>query len=246
MNTPKKNKPAKKEENPLIDRLMTKSATKRKVFENTAEVFQRLKVMAAIYAEKYNPEAQKINPDITVEYSDKGEYDAHLKVAGDLLMFTMHSNVFEFPRDHVIMKSSYVREDPLRSYCGIIYIYNFLADSFRYNRLNDIGYLVARILVNKEFHFIVEGKRQMEFLNNTFNGKELDEEALQKIMETAVIYCLDFDLLCTPYDTIKEVTVAEMMEYSQNMNVKTGKRLGFRFQADPDEKLFHRGDPTTH
>jgi hypothetical protein len=53
-----------------------------------------------------------------------------------------------------------------------------------------------------------------------------------------VNYCLDFDLLATPYDDVKEVTVAEMMEYSQNMSLPTGKRLGFRFQADPDEKLF--------
>ncbi len=225
-------------ENPLIERLRTKSATKRLVFEHTAQVFEQLKVLLSNYADKYNPEAQKIHKDITIAYNDKGEYEAQLKVAGDMLLFTMHSNVFEFPRDHVIMKSSYVRLDPMRSYCGVIYIYNFLADSFRYNRINDIGYLVARIFVNKEFHFIVEGKRQMEFLNHTFNGKKLDDKVLEKILETAVNYCLDFDLLLTPYDDIKEVTVAEMMEYSQNMNLRTGKRLGFRFQADPDEKLF--------
>ena len=230
--------PKREEEDPLLQRLMTKSLTKRKVFENTYQIFNQLKGVLSEYAEKYNEEAQKIHKDITIEYNDKGEYEAQLKVAGDLLLFTMHSNVFEFPRDHVIMKSSYVKLDPMRSYCGVIYIYNFLADSFRYNRLNDIGYLVARIFINKEFHFIVEGKRQMEFLNRTFNGKRFDDKVMRQILETAVNYCLDFDLLLTPYDDIKEVTVAEMMEYSQNMNVRTGKRLGFRFQADPDEKLY--------
>ncbi len=227
----------KKEENPLLDRLKTKAATKRIVFDNTFNVFSRLKEILHEYAEVNDPLARAINKDITVEYSDKGEYEAQLKVAGDMLLFTMHSNVFEFPKDHVIMRSSYVKLDPMRSYCGVIYIYNFLYDSFRYNRYNDIGYLVARIFINKEFHFIVEGKRQMEFLNNTFNGKKLDDAALKKILETAVTYSLDFDLLLTPYDDIKEVTVAEMMEYMQNMNLRTGKRLGFRFQADPEEKL---------
>jgi hypothetical protein len=227
----------KKEDGAILERLKTKSATKRQVFDNTKDAFNTLKLIAHDFANKHNPEAQKINKDITVEFADRGEFEAQLKVAGDILLFTMHSNVFEFPRDHMIMKSSYVRLDPLRSYCGVIYIYNFLADSFRYNRINDIGYLVARIFVNKEFHFIVEGKRQMEFLNNSFNGKKLDKAALERIIETAIIYCLDFDLLLTPYDDIKEVTVAEMIEYSQNMNVRTGKRLGFKFQADPEEKL---------
>ena len=227
----------KKNDDSLESRLQGRVTTKRNVYDNTVLIFNQLKEILENYANVNNPIAQEIHKDITIEYSDKGEFEAHLKVAGDLLLFTMHSNVFEFPKDHVIMRSSYVKMDPLRSYCGVIYIYNFLNDSFRYSRYNDIGYLVARIFVNKEFHFIVEGKRQMEFLSNTFTGKKLDETKLKKILDTAVNYCLDFDLLLTPYDDIKEVTVAEMMEYSQNMNVRTGKRLGFRFQADPEETL---------
>jgi hypothetical protein len=228
---------SKKDDNSLVSRLKGRVTTKRLVYDNTVEIFNRLKTILWEYSQLNNPIAQEIQKDITIEYTDRGEFEAQLKVAGDLLLFTMHSNVFEFPKDHVIMRSSYVKLDPMRSYCGVIYIYNFLNDSFRYSRLNDIGYLVARIFVNKEFHFIVEGKRQMEFLSNTFAGKKLDDTKLKKILDTAVNYCLDFDLLLTPYDSIKEVTVAEMMEYSQNMNVRTGKRLGFRFQTDPEETL---------
>lgn len=228
------------EENPLVRRLKSKSLTKRLVYEHTAEAFSQLKAIASAYAEQYNPKAKQIHKDITIEYFDKGEFEAQLKVAGDLLLFTMHTNVFEFPRDHMIMKSSAIREDPLRSYCGVIFIHNFLADSFRFNRLNDVGYLVARIFINKDYNFIVEGKRQMEFLNQTFEERKFDEVAMLKILETSVNYCLDFDLLLPPYDDIKEVSVADMMEYSQSMNVRTGKRLGFRFTADPDETLFSR------
>jgi hypothetical protein len=28
-----------------------------------------------------------------------------------------------------------------------------------------------------------------------------------------------------------------MQEYTSNVNLRTGKRLGFRFQADPDETM---------
>ena len=57
-------------------------------------------------------------------------------------------------------------------------------------------------------------------------------KSLRKILELAVNYCIDFDLLTPPYDTMKEVTVEAMTENTINMNMRTGKRLGFMFQAD--------------
>ena len=45
------------------------------------------------------------------------------------------------------MNTSYVKEDKNRSYCGVIHLYNFLADSFKYNRLNDVGYLIGRVFI---------------------------------------------------------------------------------------------------
>jgi len=180
---------------------------------------------------------RKYNKDIKIEFIDSGKFEGRLQIAGDVLLFVMHTNIFEFPKEHPIMKSSYMKENNLRSFCGIIYVYNFLADTFKYNRTNDLGYLIARIFVNKDFHFIVEGKRQMEFLCNSFGNQVIDNLALKKILETAVEYCLDFDLLLPPYDNVKEVNFGDMQEYSSNMSLKTGKRLGFRFQADPEETL---------
>lgn len=222
----------------IMDLFKNKSAVKYEVYHNTMKVFSELKKVSREFAlDSRKQLAQADLKHITVEYRDKGDFECDLKFAGDILLMVMHTNVFEFPRDHVMMKSSYVKEDISRSYCGIIYLYNFLWDSFKYNRTNDIGYLVGRIFVNKEFHFLVEGKRQMEFLNNTFGNQVLDKAALRKILETAIKYCVEFDLLLTPYDEIKETTLEQMQEYSSHMRMVTGKRLGFRFQADPDERL---------
>ncbi|MEI6766261.1 MAG: hypothetical protein WCM76_11510 [Bacteroidota bacterium] len=223
--------------NEVIERLKSKSAVKLQIFDNTRKVFNDLKEVAKEFAMETNREISKTHPKITVDFRDKGEFEADLKVAADMLVFMMHTNIFEFPIDHTIMKSSYVKKDVMRSYCGIIYVYNFLADSFKYNRQNDVGYLVARIFVNKEFRFIVEGKRQVEFLNNSFTEQIIDKNIIRKILETSVIYCVDFDLLLPPYDAVKEVSVSEMQEYTSNVNLRTGKRLGFRFQADPDETM---------
>ena len=60
-----------------------------------------------------------------VEYSSDGDFEAKLKFSGDTLLFHMHSNVFDFNAAHPIHKTKYIKEDKLRSFCGVINIYNF-------------------------------------------------------------------------------------------------------------------------
>ena len=163
---------------------------------------------------------------------DFGEFSFQLKFGSDILIFFMHSNIFETPRDHLIMKSSYIREDKSRSYCGIIHIFNFLADSFKYSRSSDVGYCIARIFVNREKHYFTEGKKEIGLLYNNFQTSVLDRHAIRRIINSAIDYTLNFDLLTPPYENIKEVTVSEIQTTLDAMSIKTGKRLGFRFQAD--------------
>jgi hypothetical protein len=120
----------------------------------------------------------------------------------------------------------------MKSYCGVINIYNFLADSFKYQRVNDLGYLIARLFVNHEQHFFVEGKRQLGFLYNDFANAVITPEKLQDIVETTIAYCLDFDLFTPPFDEVKVISLGQLEDESSMMSLKTGKRLGFRFQAD--------------
>jgi hypothetical protein len=114
----------------------------------------------------------------------------------------------------------------------MISIYNFLADSFKYDRSNDIGYLIGRIFVNKDLSYFIEGKREIGLLYNHFGKEVLNEETARKIVESAIQYTINFDLLTPPYDSRKEVTVEEMKSLMSSLALRTGKRLGFRFQAD--------------
>ena len=74
----------------------------------------------------------------------------------------MHTNTFSFDKSHQIWNSSYVKEDEYKAYCGVINVYNFLSDSFKYNRANDLGYMIGRLFINKEKHFftrrVIRGK----------------------------------------------------------------------------------------
>ena len=117
----------------------------------------------------------------------------------------------------------------------MVNIYNFLSDSFKFDRERDLGYLVARLFLNKDGHFFLQGKRQLGFLYNDLPNDVLDRSRLVEVTRSVVLYVLDFDLLAPPYDQVNQVTVEEMKQLNANSLLSTGKRLGFRFQADSED-----------
>jgi len=217
----------------LLEALVIKSNVKQKVYENTRQTFLILKKVLKQLEENY---CSKIKNDVSASslpvFKERGPFEAEFKIAGDLLIFSMHSNVFEFDDKHPVWKTEYIKDDPLRSYCGTINIYNFLADSFKYNRVNDLGYLVARIFVNKENHFFVEGKRQAEVVVKDFAMDTISPGVIRQIVETAIQYCIEFDLLVPLYDQVKLATVDQMNQKMSFSKMITGKRLGFGFNSD--------------
>ncbi len=217
----------------LIGKLSDKSALTQTVFDNTLHVFGRLKeLLHELSSELDDALEQRGHEDVRIEYRDRGKFEAQLHVAEDILIFSMHSNIFEFNREHIIWQNSYVAQDKANSYCGIINIYNFLADSFKYNRSADEGYLIGRIFVNRQMQYFVEGKRQISMRHNNFGTQTIDREALQNIVEAAIDYAVDFDLLVPQYDTVKVVTVDQLNTKIENSKLQTGKRLGYKFNSD--------------
>lgn len=216
----------------FYDKLLKKSSLKSIVYQNTLDAFNDLKHVAQSIREELHTKLMHDNTPINVDFHDKGDFEAEMRFAGDTLLFTMHSNVFEFPRAHDVMRTPYILEDKERSYSGVIHVYNFLTDSLKFNRTNDLGYLVARVFINKDRHFLVEGKHQTGFYFNQFMYEPISTASLRKIIESAMAYCVDFDLLSPPYNLVQEISVSQCYENSQEMKVSTGKRLGFKFQAD--------------
>jgi hypothetical protein len=218
----------------IIDVLKEKACLKQSVFRKTIDVFGEFKKEAQQLAEELKDEMCKVDDQVVLEFTEKGDYEFHIKFGGDILVFYMHTNVFEFPKSHQIWNNSYLKDSPLNSYCGMINVYNFLADSFKYNRVNDTGYLVARCFINNEKHFFIEGKRQLGFLYNNFASETIDNKKIRSILESTILYSMDFDLLTPPYDTMKELSVMDIFEVTNAVKIKTAKRLGFKFQADSD------------
>ena len=217
----------------IIDGLNIKSQLKNKVFMQTLEVFNLLKEILHEMSNDVNEMlVDEDNRRVRFEYRDRGKFEAELKFADDILLFSMHTDVFQFDRDHPIWKNEHVKRDPFSSYFGIISVYNFLTDSFKYNRKDDLGYLIARIFINKDKSFFTEGKRQENKKIARFGEWPIDKAAVVSIVETAIIYTLNFDLLAPPYEVVAIASVEQMNAKIDSSKMQTGKRLGFAFKSD--------------
>ncbi len=227
----------KKDTEDLFKLVTEKSSLKNEVYNNTLNAFNHIKDVIENISNQYQEYQNDNIKELPTKFEVRpvGKFELDLKFGGDILLFLMHTNVFEFPRQHEVMRTSYVKEDNSRSYCGVINIYNFIADSFKYNRVNDVGYLIGRIFVNKENHYFIEGKRELGFLYNNFGKHELTKESLETIIRAAIKYTVNFDLLTPNYDLVKYVAVNDMKSTLDSISLKTGKRLGYKFQADEDE-----------
>ncbi|MDE5704029.1 MAG: hypothetical protein K2H70_04315 [Bacteroidales bacterium] len=223
----------------LYEYIERKGQLHRQAGAHTRRAFDALKAHAKLCVQQMQAwqaaEVPVPAERVPLAYEDRGAWEFYLRFADDLLVFTMHTNIFEFSRQHEVMKLPYVKEDKDRSHCGVIFIYNFLADSVNYHRLNDTGYLIGRVFINKDNHYFIEGKRELGLLYSQFNTAVFDEKAGQDLLRAAMEYTAHFDLLTPPYDEIKEMTVLDLEEDAATKplhSMKTAKRLGFRFQAD--------------
>jgi hypothetical protein len=216
----------------IVKTLKDKSVTKQIIYRQSKEVFKIFKENLRELNDELTKEVNDGDIKLNFSYSEKSEYEASLSFAGDTLIFHLHTNIFSFEKSHYIYNTPYVKQDEDRAYCSVINVYNFLTDSFKYNRENDMGYLIARIFVNKELHFFVEGKRQLGFLYNDFGTSVIDKASARAVLESAVLYAIDFDLLVPNYEQVKQVTISEIYNNSEVLQQTTGKRMGFMFSAD--------------
>ena len=217
----------------ILEEVVRKSNLKQKVFDQAFSAFNLLKETLLEMASELDDALEgRLDRRVRIEYRDRGKFEAQLQVANDLLVFRMHTDVFQFAADHLLWQNPYVQADRENAYCGIIDIYNFLSDSFKFNRNADEGYLIGRIFINRERRYFVEGKGQTSMRVMDFGEREIDREALVVMLESAIRFALDFDLLMPPYEENKRVTVDQFNTKMDNSKFVTGKRLGYDFEVE--------------
>ncbi len=209
----------------IIKTLENKSCVKQKAFRNLLQLFHGLEDAASRLVKEIIKKSEGVDDDIQIAVLPISDHEFHVRVAGDLLVFIMHTNIITFDKEHAVAKTPYVAANANRKYFGQIMVYNFMADSIKYNRENDPGYLVSRILVNYENHFFLEGEGKLGFLYKDVSEKPLQPMDLDVLVKLAVTVAIEHDLVSPPYPKVKYLTLGQKNNKTQLMG--SGTKIGF-------------------
>ena len=214
----------------VVELLKERSLLKQDVYTTTLACYKKFRTVVEQEVQLFK---EKIGDErVRLKFDYNGDFETHAYVGSDVLVFNMHTNVFTFPDKDSIWKNSYIEEDKQLGYFGVINIYNFLAESFLQKRMNDAGYLIGRIFINKDGHFMIEGKGELSYYFRNLRTNIFNIEAMKTIFEVSVKHAAEFDLHTPPYHRVSNVSVHQIKTLTNSQELKTGKRLGFKFEAE--------------
>lgn len=214
--------------------LESKSAAKQTTYKHLLAAFSLLSKESKRIAAELKKKANPNDKDVTIEFNAINEHEFHVKLAGDLLIFVLHTNIVTFADDHTIMQDSYMKQQEVNRYFGQIMIYNFMSDSLKFNRVNDPGYLLARLMINHDNRFFIEGEGQLATLFSRVSEQPLTNEALDALVKLSLAIAIENDLTAMPYPDVKFITLYQKLEHTPDMG--GGQKIGFRMSYDDKTK----------
>lgn len=164
--------------------------------------------------------------DVTLDFKKINAHEFQMKAAGDMVIFVLHTNIVTFDDSHELMKDSYIRASELNRYFGQIMIYNFMSDSLEFNRMNDPGYLLARLLINHEGRYIIEGEGKLGVVFSHISESPITETDLNILVKLALTLAIENDLTALPYPQVKFITLHQKLEKTQELGA--GSKIGFQ------------------
>ncbi|MFM7662091.1 MAG: hypothetical protein ACKO6A_05465 [Bacteroidota bacterium] len=210
----------------ILNLLTSKSALKQDVAGDSEKVFESFKQIIISELEELK---KKVNDErIRLSYEDRGKYEIIVFIGSDMLVFHLHTNVFRLPDSSPLWGTKYFASNENNGYFAVIHIYNFLAESYLRNRFDDIGNLIARVMMNYDNHFMVEGRGHLGAIFRDPEHAILNENYIRLVVQLSFAFALQFDLYLPPYEYLEEITVAQVLEISDSLKISTSKRMGFK------------------
>ncbi len=210
--------------------LSSKASAKQAIYRSTQAAFDLLRqVSQELCLELTQKITTSVDASVRIEYYPVNGMEFHIRFSGDLLVFVMHSNIVTFPENFGPMTTPYVAADFRRRFFGHIMAYNFMADSIKYQRLNDPGYLIGRLLVNIDSHYFLEGVQQLELPDHDMSETPVTIDSMRLFVESAMIAAVNNDLIAPPMNDIQKITVKQKLE---NQQVSRGSKVGFSFSHE--------------
>lgn len=206
----------------ILEKLQTTTKLKLNLLEETQKVFDDcFAICQQLSLDLKNADAK----DIPIKVERINEYEFIFRIGADVLIFILQSNTVRLPDETYISKSKYLKEDVTLRFFGQILIYNFLADTITYGRLDDPGYLICRILLNRENKFYIEGDRKIVYSFPDLEENPMTQEKLRTLVELLTVAALDNDLLAPAFQDIMLITYHQKLEHTSCMG--NPQKIGF-------------------
>ena len=212
--------------------LETKSFAKQVTYDHLLNSFSILRDTAKSIAAELSTKSER--EDVTIEFTDMGEHEFHLKLAGDLLIYVLHTNIVTFEPEHPVMQDSYIQEKEINRYFGQIMIYNFMSDSYKFNRVNDPGYLLARVMINHENRYFIEGEGRIESVANKISSQPVGVNDLDAIVKITLAMAIENDLMAPPYPKVRFITLIQKLQHTPDLG--GGQKIGFKMNGEATQK----------
>ena len=209
--------------------LESKSSAKQTAYKHICDAFSTLMREAKCIVDELKRRAKPSDKDVTVEFNIVSEQEFDVKLAGDMLIFVMSNNVVTLEDSHAIMKEDYIRENEVNRYFGQIMVYNFMAESLKHHRNNDPGYLLARLMVNHERRFFIDGERELERYN-TMSEHLISEEDLKQVVKFVLKMAIENDLVAPAFTEVKSITLSQKRDHT--LELGGAQKIGFRMSYE--------------
>lgn len=209
----------------IVEKLNNKACLKQEIYKKTQDLFLNIRSIARTIVDDVLNDKNLEKASIPIEIIEIDEFEFQVKMGGDLIVFILQTNVVAFPKDHQIYKQKYIKKDKNRAYFGQIMIYNYVADSIKYNRISDTGYLIERLFLNNDHKFYVEGISNLNYVHLNVEKNNLNESILKSLITDAIVLSLDTDLVTTSFEKNFLLTLEQK---SKNRAAQSSKKVGFQ------------------
>lgn len=217
------------EEDPLerIRKLLEyKSTAKQVTFKKLLSAFDSLAKESKRVITELKKKTKPGDADVTLDFKRINDHEFQVKVAGDMIIFVLHTNIVTFDDSHEVLKDPYIQAAEINRYFGQIMIYNFMSDSLEFHRINDPGYLLARLLINHDGRYIIEGEGKLGVVFSHISESPISEADLNILVKLALTLAIENDLTALPYPQVKFITLHQKLEKTQELGA--GHKIGFR------------------
>jgi len=218
--------------NKILNKLQTTSKLKYNLFGQTESLFRQMEEICLTIAKEIH-EANKDGQPVPLKVERVNDFEFIFRIGGDVLIFILQSNIVRLSDDTYLSKTKYLKDDISLRYFGQILIYNFLSDTLTYDRLEDPGYLIGRVLLNKENKFFIEGDRKIVYSFPELKENPVTGEKMRDLIEKLIESALENDLLAPAFQDMMLITYHQKLEHTSSMG--NPKKIGFDLFAKPRE-----------